>query len=229
MSAPYDVSRFKEHLATCKAKVNLSTTGNTQTLDAMFSSSKLCRQHTRVLLQSKIANTSVKFWPCPGLTEADDERISQYLGRTQLSSGGGISERILADEMFGNQYSSLTSSQKEAVTLRQQQTHRWQNDHLHQRIFAIGETKCSENVSASVHGDHTTVKPCIGCKSLLSLPAFLTAITKQQPSNKNRAFIPRRHQNSAVGNMHIKILGLGDLLSEVRLHCAFPPRHQLII
>ncbi|KJA28105.1 hypothetical protein HYPSUDRAFT_129671, partial [Hypholoma sublateritium FD-334 SS-4] len=182
----------------------------------MFFSSKLGQQRSEDPSCQSEANT-IKLWPCPGLTEADDERINQYLGRTQLGSGGGISERILADEMFGNLYSSLNPSQKDAVTLRQQQTHRWRNDHLHQRIFAIGETKCSENVGASVDGDsdgNTTIKPCIGCKALLSFPAFLTAITKQQPSDRNRAFIPRRHQNTAIGNMHIKILGLGDLLSE---------------
>lgn len=224
MSVPYDVGRFKEHLETCNAKMHQSVMANTRTLDAMFSSStsQLGGKHKASGLShlgTEKLNSMVVLWPCPGLTEADDERISQYLGRTQLGSAGGISERILAHEMFGTSlYSSLNESQKEIVTLRQQQTHRWRNDHLHQRIFAVGETKCCENISAPNDGDRTTIKPCVGCKALLSLPAFQTAISKSQPSDKNRAFVPHRHQNTAFGNMQIKTLRLGNLFSEVRFY-----------
>ncbi|KJA12984.1 hypothetical protein HYPSUDRAFT_152102, partial [Hypholoma sublateritium FD-334 SS-4] len=182
----------------------------------MFSSSE--RKSARTEQLSSASSVVIKLWPCPGLTGADNERITQYLGRTQSASGGGVSERKLADEMFRKAYSQLDLSQKKAVMLRQLQTHRWRNDHLRQRIFAIGEKSCHQNVEASEDTeDHSTVKPCSACKDLLSLPAFLTATTKSQPEDKNRAFIPHRFQNTAIGKMQMKTLGFANLLSEMLL------------
>ncbi|KAF8959326.1 hypothetical protein BDZ97DRAFT_1923016 [Flammula alnicola] len=214
MSMPYDTGRFKQHLQSCKGKKNTSAAANTRTLDFMFSSS---RQPGIVKAPGKFkasfSSKVIKLWPCPGLRAVDDERITQYLERTESGSGGGISERILAEEMFGKQYSMLDSSQKEAVTLKQLQTHRWRLDHPRKRIFAIGEKKCLENVEGE-NGDHTTVKPCTECKALLSIQAFRTAIVKHVPENKNRQFVPHRYQNAAIGDMHVRNRGLGNLLSE---------------
>ncbi len=72
-----------------------SVMANTRTLNAMFSSStpQLGSKHKvlRLLhLGTEKSNSVVVLWPCPGLTEVDDKHISQYLGRTQLGSAGGI-------------------------------------------------------------------------------------------------------------------------------------------
>ncbi len=88
--------------------------------------------------------------------------------------------------MFGiSLYSSLNKSQKEIVTLRQQQMHQWWNDHLHQRIFA---SERQSVLRISVHWMAETVQlssPMQECRALLSLPAFQTVISKSQPSDKN--------------------------------------------
>lgn len=165
-------------------------------------------------------STALKLWPCPGLSEVDDPRIVQYFSRIELGSAGGRSERLLAREMFEVEYSQLTPSQKETVALKQNQTHRWRLDHSRKRVFAIGEAKCLENVSArsTSTGEHTQViEACKSCKAVLSLREFLTAIARLVPADKNRAYVPHRFQNSAIGQMYARNRGLGDLLAEVRM------------
>ncbi|KAF8966837.1 hypothetical protein BDZ97DRAFT_1657377 [Flammula alnicola] len=181
----------------------------------MFSSSQQPGVTVRAPGKFKVSSLSkvIKLWPCPGLTEADNGRITQYLKHTEYGSGGGVSEHILAEEMFETKYSLLHSSQKEAVTLRQLQTHRWRLDHPHKCIFAIGDKKCLKNVKAD-NGDHTTIKPCTEYKALLSLLAFQMAILKSKPEDKNCHFIPLRYQNSAIGEIHTNKIGLRNLLSK---------------
>lgn len=90
--------------------------------------------------------------------------------------------------------------------LRQIQTHHWCLDHPrspHSRVFAIGLNKCLENVAAKINLNNglpiEKLEPCIKCGALLSLPAFQVAISKPIPEDKNRASVPHKYQNAAIG------------------------------
>lgn len=217
MSAPYDISRFKEHIKHCTVKKSITAASNTRSLLSFFQPKAQSQLTAQAQASSVIA---VKLWPCPGLTQADDVRITQYLQRTVSASAGGASEHLISNEIYGKEYSSLSPSQKRVVDLRQVQTHRWKLDHLRSRITAIGSNPCAENVRASTTLDIDSLSPCEPCRALLSLREFQTAIQKPLPANQNHVFVPHRHQNSAIGQIYAKNIGLEDLLSEVWLICS---------
>jgi hypothetical protein len=226
MSAPYDISRFKEHTKACTK--SSSAASNTHTLHAMFNKQSQRQQvqtpqQTKMESKQKVTSQSQEsvLWPCPGLTQSYDPRIQQYLERTEAGSAGGVSERTLAEEMFNTRFGKLESFQKHAVTLRQIQTHRWCLDHPRYRVFAIGLNKCLENVVVRKDSQGSLpldkLEPCANCIALLSLPAFQTVISKPIPEDKNRVSVPHKYQNAAIGKMYIKSQGLSDLLSEVSI------------
>ncbi|KAF8197121.1 hypothetical protein BJ912DRAFT_923213 [Pholiota molesta] len=216
MSAPYDIGRFKEHLNHCTIKKSKMAASNTKSLFAYFQPNPSFQSTPPSTTTAATDRSSImKLWPCPGLTQADDVRIKQYLQRTVSASAGGISERVLAKQIYDSDYSALTPPQKKVVDLRQIQTHRWRLDHIRNRVIAIGSCPCAENVpnQQSATGDHLFL-PCEPCRALLSLREFQTAISKPLPANNDCIFVPRRHQNAAIGEIYAKTLGLRDLLSE---------------
>lgn len=196
MSVPYDISQFKEHTKTCRKSSSASS--NTSTLHAMFT--KQMQQQTSIKTSIPVhpgskqsqQNASV-FLPCPGLTELDDVWIRQYLERTEAGSAGGISERTLADDTYHSPFGTLDAFQKQAITLRQIQTHRWRLDHPRNRVFAIGSDGCLEDVLAKTDTESglpiKKLEPCVNCHALLSLQAFKSAISKPIPKDKDHASV----------------------------------------
>ncbi|KAJ2921648.1 hypothetical protein H1R20_g15444, partial [Candolleomyces eurysporus] len=200
---PYDSTKLKEHIVICKVKKPTKPSAQTRTLLAM----KAVTMAPAVQSQShSLSQPQLKEWPCPGLTEKDDSRIPQYLGRSPSYSAGGVSELGLAKKMFDVTSLLELNQEERAVVARQQRTtHRWQLNHEEQSIYAIGEAPCEKVVKAASLSE---VKPCNGCSGLLKLRPFLTAINRDIPLDENRIHTPHRYQGSAIGQMYAKMQGL---------------------
>ncbi|KAJ3516574.1 hypothetical protein NLJ89_g1045 [Agrocybe chaxingu] len=214
---PYDTSAFNDHVTLCDSKpVPTNPASETRTLDSIF-----CVQYAAQNVLPASNQFRLNDVPCPGLSSREDPRIRNYLLRTQSSSAGGISERKLAMDEYGTAYGSLSAAQKEFIDLKQHKTHRWRIDHAHGRIYAIGISPCSgvgvirtsDSVKvANMQKEHPC--PCSECNSLLSIREFKNAIQRAVPTDKNRAFVPDRHQNVNLGKLHMKTLGLQKLLDD---------------
>ncbi|TFY80575.1 hypothetical protein EWM64_g3442 [Hericium alpestre] len=200
-STVYDTYLFRKHVEKCKGK---GAAGNTSTLDIGM---KLTFKPGVIPVKKPATE---ELWPCPGLQEVDDARITVYLQRTLVRSAGGESNIKLAEKMFNKSYTALDTEKQEAVCLKQQQTHRWALDHQNNRVYAIGVQPCLSDVKKI----NDIVRPCSNCRKLLSLRAFLTAINRKIPEDENRIFVPHCYQNSAIGLIYTKHQGLRDLFEE---------------
>jgi hypothetical protein len=210
MAAPYDVERFKAHVKSCSYSTGA---GGMKTLENFG---------VRVLVRAVGAQPSSSpipsaphpprvALPCLGLTEKEDKRIKQYLMRTSVNSAGGKSIQDVATELFSDQYKNLSQEQKDIVRQKQAQTHIWSVDRMRKSIHAIGKNACNGNARQGRDG---TLKPCDQCQGLLSLRAFLNAINRRAPEDKNRAYVPHAFQSAEVGKIYS--MGLNSLINGVR-------------
>ncbi len=138
-----DTTRFKEHMKTCLSRKSRAA-GETRSLlvcgfgkgDKAEVASYKPQDKEGEDLQKATSRTV----PCPGLTEADDSRISSYLLRTSARSAGGRRITDIAQEQYGRYFRKLTVEEKVAVEDMQQAGHTWMNDHRRRRVFAV---KCN--------------------------------------------------------------------------------------
>jgi hypothetical protein len=210
MSGPYEVGNFKDHLKTCNKKKPTGPSAQTPTLFAMGAISTVPSSGSATTAVSR--RCKLKEFPCPGLTEANDERIPQYLLRTFVPSAGGVSEVTLAKKMFGvDTVVNLSADQKAILGLQQRNTHTWRLDHNGARVFAIGTDGCEKVVLAQ---SISHITPCGPCQQLLKTRAFLTAINRKI-EDKNKVFTPVKFQGWAIGQMYGKMKGLTELIAEV--------------
>jgi len=111
--------------------------------------------------------------PCPGITEADNPKIVQYLKRTRALGGGGRSLPVVAKDLFNKLFSKLTmkKNQQKVVDLQMHEW-KWRNDHANLRVFlASCKKKVADQSTASKHP-----KPCSDCHTVLQSKAFKNAI-----------------------------------------------------
>lgn len=73
---------------------------------------------------AKQAGTAVKKASCPGITEADDSRVTKYLKRTGVLGGGGRSLAVISMERFKKLFSNLTFA-KNKKTVVDTVTNKW--------------------------------------------------------------------------------------------------------
>ncbi|KII84575.1 hypothetical protein PLICRDRAFT_167537 [Plicaturopsis crispa FD-325 SS-3] len=207
---PYNMSRFEEHIYRCTPKKQKSARGaGNQTLFAMaerFKWSKLSAA-TSSASAPTASSTTPPMRPCPGLTHADDPRISHYLDRTATPGGGARSVTVIAKERFHKLFSLLSKEKKDEVLDVQTGEHVWRNDHQHTRVFS---TQCKREVQRELDGERCM--PCAQCLRLLKHGAFKVALRKPIPKDENLPFVNHRYRNKALGDLYARVRGLRDII-----------------
>ncbi|KAL0563690.1 hypothetical protein V5O48_018374, partial [Marasmius crinis-equi] len=132
VSSAYNISRFRKHYHTCQRKnrqrKKCNPTAQTNTLTSSFYTEYFkaaAKQDQSKTVQPK---TPPKPLPCPGLGEAEEHRIPDYLRRTGASGGGARSIHAISKQLFKKKYRNLTRAQKSLVIDTQTHEHRWRND-----------------------------------------------------------------------------------------------------
>ncbi|KAG6905164.1 hypothetical protein DXG01_004460, partial [Tephrocybe rancida] len=224
MKAPYDMTRWKEHLKLCKSKKPMARrkAASMPTLTSLgwFVENAVPRVAKKVKVQ--------KMCPCPGITEADDQRVPQYLRRTPVAGGGARSVKLIAGEMFKQLFSCLTPKEKQQIFTAQRHEQQWKNDHENLRVFAtackhsVPEPEPEPEVKAGPKpspkpGTKTSktaqrVFPCKACTGVLRSRAFKVAIQKKPKDQRNYIYTNHRFRTPILGQIYARVLGLKELI-----------------
>ena len=212
MAAPYNTERFKLHIKSCSYS---TAAGGMITLDKFISRSKAASAQLPVLSSLNSSDSSSSplrvALPCPGLTEKDDSRITQYVKRTSVNSAGGNDIHDVAMDLFLKPFKNLNSDEKDIVRQKQMQTHSWSVDRMRKSVHAIGKNPCDGNARQAKDG---ALIACMQCLDLLSLRAFRNAISREPPKNENRVYVPHKFQPAEVGKLYG--MGFNSLIDGVR-------------
>lgn len=201
---PYDATRWKKHLRDCedmKKKKIFKT-------PSLFSMGfvKVAKNARTMIEPRKLPNV-----PCPGITEADDARVTKYLKRTAALGGGGRSLAVISMERFKKLFSKLEfAKSKKTVVDVQKHEWKWRNDHENLRVFS---TSCQKDVP-----DRSTnakrPKPCSNCITVLQSRPFKNAIRVPIPSDENYKFVNSRFRNKLLGNIFARTIGVKHIIEE---------------
>ncbi|PPQ87311.1 hypothetical protein CVT25_002061 [Psilocybe cyanescens] len=146
--------------------------------------------------------------PCPGLTEADNPNVVQYLKRTGALGGGGRSLPIIAKDLFNRLFSKLAiKKNRQKVVDIQIHEWKWRNDHANLLVFS---TSCQADQSAI----SKRPKPCSDCHIVLQSKAFKNAICRPIPSDKNIIFVNRRFRNPLLGQIFARTVGVREIIED---------------
>jgi hypothetical protein len=151
--------------------------------------------------------------PCPGITEADDARITKYLKRTGILGGGGRSLTVISKEKFKKLFTKLkfAKSRKTVVDIQMHEW-KWRNDHGNLRVYS---TSCQKNVPArSTNSSSKRPKPCLPCITVLQSKAFKNAIRVPIPSDQNYKFVNFRFRNKLLGRIFGHTVGVKHIIED---------------
>ncbi|KAI0301414.1 hypothetical protein BC826DRAFT_1102007 [Russula brevipes] len=211
MAAPYSIERFKTHvLKPCSFS---TTAGGMKTLSSYGVIVLPMNASSSLSASSRKSSTACGPLPCPGLTEKNDRRITQYINRTSATSAGGIDVRVVAKDLFRDDYNNLSEKKKGLARQKQMQTHTWSVDRMRSSIHAIGTSACRGNAVLAIDG---ALGPCNQCLALLSQRAFRNAISREIPKNENRVYVPHTFQPAEVGKIYK--FGLNELIDGTSSH-----------
>ncbi|KAF4598659.1 hypothetical protein EYR38_007065 [Pleurotus pulmonarius] len=202
-SEAYNISRFKQHIAKCKARESKL---HVQSITSMFTLHLGPHSSTEPTPKPKPAALVKR--PCSGLTDAHDDRISAYTSCTEVRYAGGQSRAALANQYFGQTFDQLSEQQKGEVDLHYRASCQWELDHDDQRVFS---RKCLDIVQCKSDAE---LQACTECLHLLTLHGFQVSISRKDAANEKRKYIPSRYQNVVTGKMYATNLGLGKFVQE---------------
>ena len=156
MAEPYNTTRFKAHLGSCKAK---GTKGRNGCIDDFFrpraesagvGASKSTKRpivtaRRRVIVGGHSSGSDPKALPiiggslpCLGLREDHNNLIPKYISRALTEGGGSRSETHVAGELFGGgtRYSKLGDKDKQLVQASQLHSRAWTINRELQAIYS---------------------------------------------------------------------------------------------
>jgi hypothetical protein len=202
---PYDATRWKKHLKDCE-DMKKKKIFKTPSLFSMGFIKVAKQAGTRAMV---IEPPHVV--PCPGITEADDARVTKYLKRTGVLGGGGRSLAVISKERFKKLFSKLEfAKSKKTVVDIQMHEWKWRNDHENLRVYS---TSCQKDVP-----DRSTnakrPKPCSSCITVLRSRPFKTAIRIPIPSDENYKFVNSRFRNKLLGNIFGRTIGVKNIIED---------------
>lgn len=213
----YDTTRFNAHVATCGQTGRLPKGAGSKSLLAMGwlqSKKEPSNNHIPDTPRPQDALTLAKpplSLPCPGLTKLDDARILDYLCRTAAVGGGGRSWNLIAKERYTKNFSKLMSKQRKVVLDLQRLEHKWQNDHMHQRVYSAN---CESHVPSRIHNRSL---PCSSCCQVLQLRSFKNVIRKPVPKVQNQIFTNKMWQNPLLGKLYGRHIGLVEIMDVTKV------------
>ena len=149
--------------------------------------------------------------PCPGITEADNPKVVQYLKRTGALGGGGRSLPAIAKGLFNKLFSKVTMEKnRQKVVDTQMHEWKWRNDHANLRVFS---TSCQKKV-ADRSAAAKRSKPCSECHAVLQSKAFKNAIRRPIPSDKKIIFVNHRFRNKLLGRIYARTIGVREIVED---------------
>ena len=162
---PYDTTHFKKHVNDDCQKLK-------PTAAAEMPEVGKWKEYFDIDVKNGTRPGNIQPIPCPGLTDRDDTRISQYLGRSGAPGGGARSITDIAKQLYGTIFRRLTRQKKKEVLDTQIHEQKWWNDHQNDRVFA---QNCQKTVTRT-NGERD--KPCTNCAYLLHDNRFKDALRK---------------------------------------------------
>ena len=230
MSEPYNTTRFKAHLKTCKAS---GMKGHNGCIHDFFQPqansagvgglTKVVKQPTvTVRKQVVIGGHSKKpdlgtlpiiadSLPCLGLREDHNDRIPKYISRALTEGAGSRSESHVTAGLFGDNtsYSELNDSERLLVQAAQVHSRTWT---INRELQAIFSTNCRKAI-----GTATKKSTCPECLSVLGSKAFKKALSVEHAPLATKKYTPHRWRTAATDlaiNL-AEINGLPGLLEAV--------------
>ena len=222
MTEPYNTTRFKAHLESCRSK---GTKGHNACISDFFlpQGNPAKRQPiAKVRRQVDVGGRSTKLeletpsvimgsLPCLGLREHHDARIPGYISRALTEGAGARSESSITAEIFGcgHKYSELGDQAKQLVQAAQVHSWAWT---INRELQAVYSTNCGKITDARLM--ESTCSQCLG---VLGLKTFKKALNIGPAPLTTKKFIPRRWRTAATDlaiNL-AEINGLPGLLEAV--------------
>lgn len=200
---PGDTTRFKQHIKICQAKP-IPVGGTLTGMKWFKAKGGVETSGDRKGGEKGRGRAKVKM-PCRGVSDVDDVLVDRYLRRTGAGGGGGRGIHVISRERFEREFRYLTRGQKEVVKATQRAEWTWRNDHQQLRIYS---TNCERFTSS----DSLNSSLCIKCKSLLILNAFIVAIHKKMPLDKNLKYTNGQYLNPVLGRLYATVKGLRAII-----------------
>ena len=214
MSEPYNTTKFKVHIGTCKAKGkgrNSSITSffkprDPNNANAAGAKPTITVSGRRQIFVGGSASTSrsaiyaprlgnrlvSQTHPCLGISDVQDHRISAYISRTIVEGAGSISLKKATQQLYGNdtKYSELTEDEKTTVTIAQAHLRSWS---INRELRVVFSTNCKKFVERNQHSTKTI---CSSCEKVASSDAFKRALRVKPPPLETMKFIPNKYRNA---------------------------------
>ena len=134
-------------------------------------------------------------YPCPGLSDSDDVRISKYLSRTQVLRAGSVSLQKIVKEIHGTdaaRYVDLDEAEKKRVVDEHEHRQTWRNVHQRKQVYAI---ECHKVVSRPRNGERAL---------MLQL----------SPNEKNAIYVPNKFRNTQIAQIYARCRGLQGIVEK---------------
>lgn len=149
-------------------------------------------------------------YPCLGITESHDQRVSRFITRTGADGGGARSVTKIANELFNKTYGELSERKKSQVDAAQMHEWSFRFDHLRMAIHSL---KCNRFVSAwqGDDGPHT----CNECLSMLESDQRLkSGLQKPMPKPENFKYLNEQYQGKSTAERYAKSQGLLEIIQD---------------
>ncbi|KII87710.1 hypothetical protein PLICRDRAFT_699250, partial [Plicaturopsis crispa FD-325 SS-3] len=187
------IERFQEHRRGIKCA---NRSGNVEKpLTSYFG--------TRESTVSKRAPPSL---PCPGLTHNSDARISLYLRRTAVPSGGAPPRHVLTAEMAEKNPTATREEVFLSVLHAERHRAKWINNHMTSSVSSPACTKVAFISSTGI------LLPCNACADILKIKAFRTALKRPMPSNAASKYVPKAYRNPLLGEAYQRHTDVRELM-----------------
>jgi hypothetical protein len=225
---PFDRTRWNTHLKKCATKKNVrheKPSAHMATLKSMGFFNPGPKKEAKASDASasvkgfKAATTQdppkVDEYPCPGLSDADDGRVSKYLSRTQVLRAGSVSLQKIVEEIHGAdvRYVDLDEAKRKRVVDEHEHRQTWRNIHERRKVYAVD---CHKVVSEPHNGERAF--PCTNCLAVLRSKRFKNALQRDAPDEKNTIYIPNKFRNTQIAQIYARCRGLQGIVEKAVSH-----------
>ena len=189
MTEPYNTTKFKLHLGTCKAKGNECNTSITAFFKPRDPTDTNTEAKTKVTVSgrkqmfigSNVAsiqmsikpphtdnNLLAQSLPCHGISAIHNPRVSTYISWTVVEGAGSITLEKATKKVYGDniKYSELTDNQKAMVAITQSHLRSWS---INCELRVVFSTNCIKFIEQD---RHLTKTICSNCEEVAQSEPF---------------------------------------------------------
>jgi hypothetical protein len=211
---PFDRTRWKTHLKNCTTKKKIRHEKPSAHMATLKSMGFFVPKNEAATKQDP-PNVKAIEYPCPGLSDADDVRISKYLSRTQVVRAGSVSLQKIVEETHGTgvRYVDLEEAERKWVEDEHEHRQTWRNVHERRKVYAIN---CQKVVSKPHDGKRAL--PCTECVAVFRSKIFKNALQRDAPNEKNAIYVPKKFRNSQIAQIYARCRGLQGIVEKAVSH-----------